>query len=160
MFNRRFAAIAAIAVAVIPAASAQAAKPNIVELAAGDKRFDTLVELVERAGLAETLSGGSFTVFAPTDKAFSKVPKKTLKALAKDKKALKSVLLYHVVEGRVPAKKVVKLDSAKTLNGAKVSIEVRGKNVFLDKTRKVVQTDVKASNGIIHAINGVLIPAK
>jgi transforming growth factor-beta-induced protein len=138
--------------------AAASGSETIVQVAAGDARFTTLVKLVKAAGLAETLSSGSYTVFAPTDAAFAKVPKKTLAALAKNKAKLKAVLLYHVVAGEVPASKVVKLKSAKTLNGASVKISVRGKTVRLNRTAKVVQADVMASNGIVHVINRVLLP--
>src|SRR6187397_3050582 len=120
------AGVAALAVA-IPVATAEPArtaakKPNIVQVASKAGNFKTLVALVKKAGLAGTLSSkGPFTVFAPTDAAFKKVPKATLAALAKDKKKLKAVLLYHVVKGRVPSSTVVTLDSAKTLNGKSVS---------------------------------------
>jgi len=96
-------------------------------------------------------------VFAPTDAAFKKVPKKTLKALGKDKAMLKAVLLYHVASGRLAAKRVVERSSIKTLNGKRVKIRVRGQNVFVNRA-KVVTADVRTSNGIIHAINRVLIP--
>jgi uncharacterized surface protein with fasciclin (FAS1) repeats len=96
-------------------------------------------------------------VFAPTDAAFKKVPKSTLAALLQDKAQLKAVLLYHVVAGRVAAAKVVKLRSAKTANGARVRIRVAGSNVFVNRS-KVTKADVKASNGVIHVINRVLIP--
>lgn len=165
MQHRHVLAAAAVAgaIAVPVAASAgptaqPAASKTIVQIAAGNPQFSTLVKLVKQAGLAGTLSKGSYTVFAPTNAAFAKVPKKTLAALAKDKAKLKAVLLYHVVKGRVPAAKVVKLKSAKTLNGASVKISVRGGSVYLDKTRKVIKTDIRASNGIIHVINGVLLP--
>ena len=113
----------------------------------------------KRQRLAETLSGkAKFTVLAPTNAAFAKVPKKTLNALAKDKQQLKAVLLYHVVAGKVPASKVVQLDSAKTVNGARVTIDVRKGKVFLNDSAKVTKADIKASNGIIHQINRVLLP--
>lgn len=140
-----------------PAADAAASK-TIVGVAAGDPQFSTLVKLVKSAGLATTLSKGSYTVFAPTNAAFAKVPKSTLTALGKDKAKLKAVLLYHVVKGRVPASKVVKLKSAKTLNGASVRIKVKGGSVYLNGSTKVTKTDIKASNGIIHVINKVLLP--
>ena len=109
-----------------PADSASA-KSNIVETAVAAGNFTTLVSLVKQAGLAETLSGkGPYTVFAPTDAAFKKVPKKTLNALGKDKAKLKSVLLYHVAAGRLAAKRVVKRSSIKTLNGKRVQFRVRG----------------------------------
>jgi uncharacterized surface protein with fasciclin (FAS1) repeats len=158
-------AIAAVAMPMSASAGSSPAPPasaaqsqNIVEIASGDKRFDTLVRLVKKAGLVETLSGGEFTVFAPTDKAFKKVPKKTLKALAKNKKKLTAVLTYHAVAGTVKAADVVKLDRAKTVNGKNVRIDVRGGKVFLDRNSRVTQTDIEASNGVVHVINRVLIP--
>ncbi len=132
--------------------------PNIVQTAVAAGQFKTLVSLVKKAGLAGTLQGkGPFTVFAPTDAAFAKVPKATLTALGKDKALLKKVLLYHVVKGNVTANKVVKLKSAKSLQGDRLPIRVTGGKVFVDGAR-VVTPDVKASNGVIHVINKVLIP--
>jgi uncharacterized surface protein with fasciclin (FAS1) repeats len=156
------AGLAAGALATAPAsarpATRAAADANIVDTAVAAGKFDTLVSLVKQAGLAGTLSGkGPYTVFAPTDAAFAKVPKKTLKALGKDKAKLKAVLLYHVASGRLAAKRVVKRSSIKTLNGKRVKIRVRGRNVFVNRS-KVVTANVRASNGIIHAINRVLIP--
>ncbi|MBN1528264.1 MAG: fasciclin domain-containing protein [Thermoleophilaceae bacterium] len=140
-----------------PAESAKARK-NIVKTAAGDPRFDTLVSLVKQAGLAKTLSGkGPFTVFAPTDKAFKKVPADTLEALGADKEALKRVLLYHGVSGRYPAARVVKKESLKSLAGPRLTVRVKGDTVRVGGA-KVIDPDIKASNGIVHAINGVLIP--
>ena len=153
-------AVTAVAVAQTPANArpAVAQEANIVETAVAAGNFDTLVSLVKKAGLAETLAGdGPFTVFAPTDAAFEKVPAKTLKALGKDKAKLKRVLLYHAVSGRKAAKRVVKRSSLKTLNGKRVRISVREGAVFVDKA-KVVTPDVRASNGIIHAVNRVLMP--
>ena len=162
------AAVTAVAVAAVgpPSASARAegsavpasAKKDIVETAVAAGNFDTLASLLEQAGLVETLKGkGPYTVFAPTDKAFAKVPKETLDALAKDKAKLRSVLLYHVAKGRLTAKKVVKRKSIKTLNGQRVRVKVRCGKVFVGGAR-VVTPDVRASNGVIHAINKVLIP--
>ena len=152
------AAIMAAAAFAAPTASAAPTK-DIVQTAKAAGDFKTLIKLVKAAGLAKTLSGKTkYTVFAPTDAAFAKVPKKTLKALGKNKAALKQVLLYHVVKGSVPAKKVVKLKSAKTVEGSKVRITVRKGNVYLNRTTKVTAVDVRASNGIIHVINKVLIP--
>ena len=141
-------------------ASAGAADKTIVEIAAGDKNFSTLVSLVKKAGLAKTLSGGEFTVFAPTNAAFKKVPKKTLDALGKDKKLLKSVLLYHAVKGTVKAETVLTLNGkkVKTVNGKSLTVKIAGGNVFLNGSTKVTKTDIEASNGVIHAINKVLIP--
>jgi uncharacterized surface protein with fasciclin (FAS1) repeats len=168
MQHRRLVASLAVAGAVaapIAATAASASAPaqsaktkTIVGVAAGDPQFSTLVKLVKSAGLAETLSKGSYTVFAPTDTAFAKVPKATLDALGQDKAKLKAVLLYHVVKGRVPASKVVRLTTAKTVNGASVKIAVKGKSVYLNGSTKVTKTDIKASNGIIHVINKVLLP--
>src|SRR3954452_4692798 len=156
------AAIAVLAVAIGTAtgepARPVAKKPNIVQVASKAGNFKTLVALVKKAGLAGTLSSkGPFTVFAPTDAAFKKVPKATLDALAKDKKKLKAVLLYHVVKGKVPASKVVTIDSAKTLNGKSVAIEVMDGKVYVNDAQ-VTTPDVKARNGIIHVIDSVLIP--
>jgi uncharacterized surface protein with fasciclin (FAS1) repeats len=135
-----------------------AAKKDIVETAVAAGKFDTLTSLLEQAGLAKTLKGkGSYTVFAPTDKAFSKVPQATLDALAADKAQLRSVLLYHVADRRLPAAKVVKRESIKTLNGQRVRVRVRDDKVFVGGAR-VITPDVRASNGIIHVINKVLIP--
>ena len=131
---------------------------NIVQTAVAAGAFKTLVALVKQAGLAGALSApGQLTVFAPTDAAFAKVPKATLAALGKDKALLKSVLLYHVAKGKVPAAKVVTLKSVKTLQGGALSIRVTGGKVFIDGA-KVVTPDVMASNGVIHVINHVLIP--
>jgi uncharacterized surface protein with fasciclin (FAS1) repeats len=148
---------AAIPLAAAAPASAQTSA-NIVETAQAAGQFTTLVSLVERAGLAETLTGpGPFTVFAPTDAAFAKVPKKTLNALLKDRAKLRAVLLYHVAPGKLTANRVVKRSSIKTVNGARIDVRVRGRNVFVDKA-KVTTPDVAASNGVIHVINRVLIP--
>ena len=141
-------------------AQAQATDKDLVQTAATDKRFTTLVSLVKRAGLAGALSGDTkLTVFAPTNAAFEKVPKATLKKLLADRAALRRVLLYHVVAGDLKAKDVVGLRSAKTLAGPKVRIRVRDGKVYLNNRRtKVVQADVAATNGTIHVINRVLLP--
>ena len=131
---------------------------NIVETASDAGSFDTLVSLVKQAGLADTLAtGGTFTVFAPTDAAFAKVPKKTLSALASDPAKLRAVLLYHVAKGELRASRVVKRRSIKTLNGASVKVKVRRNRVKVNNAR-VLKTNVDASNGVIHVINRVLIP--
>jgi uncharacterized surface protein with fasciclin (FAS1) repeats len=140
-----------------PAAPAKATK-NIVETAVAAGQFKTLTSLLEQAGLVNTLSGKrSFTVFAPTDAAFAKVPKATLDQLANDKAKLRSVLLYHVTTGKLTASKVVKRKSIKTLNGARVPVRVTGGKVFVGGAR-VTTPDVLASNGVIHVIDKVLIP--
>lgn len=134
------------------------APKTIVQTAVAAGSFKTLASLLKKAGLVGTLQGkGPFTVFAPTDAAFAKLPKTTLAALAKNKAKLRSVLLYHVVKGNVSAAKVVTLRSAKTLNGKAVSIRVNGGNVLVGGAR-VTTADVKASNGVIHVVNKVLIP--
>lgn len=161
---KRIAVLLALAVAVPGVALATpdrsaASKANIVQTAAAAGQFTTLLTLAKQAGLVGALSGpGKLTVFAPTDAAFKKVPKATLAKLGKDKALLKRVLLYHVVKGQVPAAKVVTLRSAKTLAGSSVRIRVSGKNVFVDKA-KVSKVDIRTSNGIIHVIDSVLIPA-
>jgi uncharacterized surface protein with fasciclin (FAS1) repeats len=166
--KKRFAVLAlatALGTSALAGASASSAAPaapqkNIVQTAIAAGKFKTLVALVKQAGLAGTLSGkGPYTVFAPTDAAFAKVPKATLVALGKNKAELKAVLLYHVVKGSVPASKVVTLTSATTLDAGKtVKIAVSGKTVKIDGAT-VTTADVMASNGIIHVINKVLIPS-
>lgn len=142
----------------VVAANARTADGDIVATAVGAGSFTTLASLLQKAGLVSTLQGaGPFTVFAPTDAAFAKVPKATLDALAADPAKLKAVLLYHVVAGNVPASDVVKLTSAKTVNGANVSIKVEGGTVMVNGA-KVVTPDVKATNGVIHVIDTVLLP--
>jgi uncharacterized surface protein with fasciclin (FAS1) repeats len=151
------AALAGFATAASSSTAAPAASQNIVQTAVAAGKFKTLTALAKKAGLAGALSTKTLTVFAPTDAAFAKVPKSTLNALAKDKKALQAVLLYHVVAGKVPASKVVKLSSAKTLEGSKVKIAVRGGKVYVNSAR-VITPDVMASNGVIHVVNQVLLP--
>jgi uncharacterized surface protein with fasciclin (FAS1) repeats len=159
MLKRLIAVAMVIAALAVPASVASAAgSKNIVETAAGNPQFSTLVSLVEKAGLAGTLSGTKpYTVFAPTNAAFAKVPKKTLNTLLDDKALLRKVLLYHVLPGKVPASKVLKTKSATTAEGAKVQFSVRGKSAFVNES-KIVKTDIECSNGIIHVINAVLIP--
>jgi transforming growth factor-beta-induced protein len=144
--------------AAAPDRSAEAPSKNIVETAVAAGQFKTLASLLDRAGLVNTLAtGGPFTVFAPTDAAFAKLPKSTLDSLAANPAKLRAVLLYHVVSGAVPAKDVVELRTAKTLNGASVRIRVTGGSVRVDAAR-VTTADVMASNGVIHVIDRVLIP--
>lgn len=131
---------------------------NIVETAVAAGSFDTLVQLVQDAGLADDLSGpGPLTVFAPTDEAFAAVPEETLAELQQDPEALRQVLLYHVVEGEVTAEQVVGLDSAETLAGPDIGFRMEGDSVFANDA-EVVQTDVLASNGVIHVVDAVLLP--
>ena len=135
-------------------------KKDIVDTAASNKSFSTLVTAIKAADLAEALKGkGPFTVFAPTNAAFEKLPDGTLESLLKpeNKSKLQAILKYHVVSGRVPAAKVVKMDEAPTLEGSAVSIKVKDDKVMVDKAQ-VTKTDVKATNGIIHVIDTVLMP--
>lgn len=138
---------------------AAATDKNIVQVASEAGQFKTLVRLAKRAGLVGALTGSTkLTVFAPTDKAFAKVPKATLAKLQRNRAQLRAVLLYHVVKRNVKAAQVVELRRAKTLNGAFVRIGVKGNRVYLNRTTRVVKPDVEASNGTIHVIDGVLIP--
>lgn len=120
--------------------------------------FKTLVAAIDAAGLAETLTNeGPFTVFAPTDEAFAALPEGTLEGLLKDKDALTTVLLYHVVTGEVMAKDVAKIKAADMLNGVEASVEVKKEGVMIAGV-KVIKTDIVATNGIIHVIDAVMIP--
>jgi uncharacterized surface protein with fasciclin (FAS1) repeats len=131
---------------------------TIIDVASEAGNFSTLLTAIEVAGLTEVLEGeGPFTVFAPTDEAFSKVPAETLDALLADKERLTAVLTYHVVPGKVMASDVVTLDSAETVNGKSVSIEVVDGAVRVDAAT-VVATDIEAENGIIHVIDQVILP--
>ena len=157
---RRTLAVSAVSAAALGAAVPATAAPekNLVQTAVAAGQFKTLTSLVQQAGLAGTLSGRTrYTVFAPTDAAFAKVPKATLAALAKDKSKLRAVLLYHVVKGRLTAAKVAKRHSLKTLNGHRLSVRVRHGKIYVGGAR-VTQAGVGASNGVIHVIDKVLIP--
>ena len=139
---------------------AETAGKTIVEIAAGAEDFSTLVAAVKAAGLVDVLSSkGPFTVFAPTNEAFAKLPEGTVESLLKpeNKDKLIAVLKYHVVPGKVMAKDVVKVDSAKTAQGSSVTVTVEGKTVKVDNAT-VVKTDIEASNGVIHVIDTVIIP--
>jgi len=150
------AVVGSVAAAAATARSTE--EGNIVQTAVAAGQFKTLAKLLTRAGLSDELQGpGPFTVFAPSDTAFKKVPNRTLNVLLHNKAKLKAVLLYHVVSGKVTAADVVKLSSARTLEGKAVRIRMSGTNVFVN-TAKVTKPDVMASNGIIHVINRVLIP--
>lgn len=140
------------------AATAAAEERNIVETAVAAGSFKTLAAALQAAGLVETLSGkGPFTVFAPTDEAFAKLPAGTVEALLQDREKLTAILTYHVVAGEVPSSEVVKLTSAKTVNGQDVKIQVMGGQVMVNNAH-VVKADVKASNGVIHVIDTVILP--
>jgi len=139
-------------------AAESAGRKDIVDTAVSANQFKTLVTAVKAAELVDVLRGeGPFTVFAPTDKAFAKVPKEQLEALLKDKKKLQGVLTYHVVPGKVLAADVVKLESAKTVQGKSVKIDVEDGKVKINGAR-VLKTDIECSNGVIHVIDAVLLP--
>jgi uncharacterized surface protein with fasciclin (FAS1) repeats len=147
----------AFAVAASPAAAARQ-DADIVDTATAAGNFTTLTKLLKRAGLVSALrQSGPYTVFAPTDAAFAKVPKSKLNALLKNRKRLRSVLLYHVVGEKLTAADIVKRTRAKTLNGKQVRFGVRDSNVYVNGAR-VTTADVGASNGVIHVINRVLLP--
>jgi len=133
---------------------------DIVDVAVSAGQFNTLAAALEAAGLVATLKGdGPFTVFAPTDAAFAKLPAGTVDSLLKpeNKDQLVGILTYHVVPGKVMASDVVKLSSATTVNGADVAITLDGGSVRIDNAT-VVKTDIEASNGVIHVIDTVLLP--
>lgn len=134
------------------------AQPNIVELAQQAGSFKTLLQAASAAGLAETLAGkGPFTVFAPTDEAFAKLPPETLQALLDDPKKLSAILLYHVVPGTLNASSVLDKTTLNTAQGADLKVSVVGDAVMINGA-KVLKTDLKASNGVVHVIDTVLIP--
>lgn len=141
--------------------SAFAASTNdIVDTAVAAGNFKTLAAALQAAGLVDTLKGpGPFTVFAPTDEAFAKLPAGTVESLLKpeNKQKLISILTYHVVAGKVEAKEVAKLHEAKTVNGQDVKIMVEGGKVMADNAN-VTKTDIQCSNGVIHVIDSVLMP--
>ena len=146
-----------IALALTAGATFTVMAQDIVDTAVKAGNFKTLVAAVQAAGLVDTLKGpGPFTVFAPTDEAFAKIPKATLDALLKDKAALTKVLTYHVVAGKVMAADV-KAGKVKTVQGSELTIGTMG-GVTVDNA-KVIKTDVVAKNGVIHVIDAVLVPA-
>jgi uncharacterized surface protein with fasciclin (FAS1) repeats len=139
-----------------------AQEKTIVETAIGAGKFNTLVAAVKAAGLVDALSGkGPLTVFAPTDEAFAALPKGTVESLLKpeNKEKLIAILKYHVVSGSYPAAKVLKSDELETLQGGKLTITQNKEGVMVDKA-KVVKTDITCSNGIIHVIDAVVLPAE
>lgn len=155
----RFGALAA---SLLLATAAFAASPaqDIVDTAVAAGSFKTLVAAVQAAGLVDTLKGaGPFTVFAPTDEAFAKLPPGTVEMLLlpENKAKLVAILTYHVVAGDVMAADVVKLKTAKTVNGQMVTVKASMGSVTIDKA-KVVKTDIACSNGVIHVIDTVLMP--
>lgn len=165
MKQRNFFVTSALALLVIGIAafgtiqtSTASSAKDIVDTAISAGSFNTLVTAVKAADLVSTLKGeGPFTVFAPTDAAFAKLPKGTLEALLNDKEKLKAVLTYHVVPGKVMAADVAKMKTAKTANGKSLTISTADGSVMVNSA-KVIQTDVAASNGVIHAIDTVVLP--
>jgi uncharacterized surface protein with fasciclin (FAS1) repeats len=159
------AGVAALSLSLLASPSAFAggstvASKDIVDTAVSAGSFKTLTAALDAAGLVEPLKGkGPFTVFAPTDEAFAKLPEGTLKSLLKpeNKQKLTSILTYHVVAGNVKAADVIKLSSAKTLNGQSVTIKTAGGKVFINGAT-VVKADIATSNGTIHVIDTVLLP--
>lgn len=172
--QKRFALLLATALgagvltAAAPAAPAEqsAATKTVVGVAAGDKRFTTLVAVVKQAGLVKTLSAkGPYTVFAPTNAAFAKLKKTspaTYEAVTSDKALLTKVLTYHVLGSRVPATAAIaaakKKASVKTVQGEKIALSIKGGKLVLNGNSRVIVADIKASNGIVHAIDTVLVP--
>jgi uncharacterized surface protein with fasciclin (FAS1) repeats len=156
--------LAAVAVAVVGLAvgssNVRAAEKDIVDTAVGAGQFKTLAAALDAAGLVATLKDpGPFTVFAPTDDAFAKLPAGTVENLLKpeNKDQLVAILTYHVVAGKVMAADVVKLEEAKTVNGKMVDIKVKDDTVMVNDA-KVTKTDIVASNGVIHVIDTVILP--
>ena len=155
------AAVAAVVTLSACASTPMATEPrNIVQVATQNGSFNTLVAAVKAAGLAETLQGaGPFTVFAPTDAAFAKLPPGTVDALLANKEALASILTYHVVSGKTVAADITRMNGAmpSTVNGQPLNITVSNGRVYVNGAQ-VVTADVQASNGVIHVIDAVLMP--
>ena len=163
MIKRRFllTSLAAMVLAGPVAYAAQYGEmkkqADIVDTAVAAGSFNTLVTAVKAAGLVDTLKGdGPFTVFAPTDEAFAKIPAEDLEALLKDKEALTKVLTYHVVPGKVMSSEVANMNSAATVQGQSITIDTQA-GVMVDNA-KVVKADIETSNGVIHVIDTVIMP--
>jgi uncharacterized surface protein with fasciclin (FAS1) repeats len=157
---RSLAAAAVVALGIAAAQAGAGPQKDIVDTAVAAGSFNTLTAALKAAGLVDTLKGkGPFTVFAPTDEAFAKLPAGTLDDLLKpeNKDKLASILTYHVVPGAVDSAKVAKMTSAKTVQGKSVKITATGGSVMVDGA-KVVKADVRASNGVIHVIDSVILP--
>lgn len=158
---QKLAAVAATVIGIAAgSSSAYAADKDIIDTAVAAGQFKTLAAALTAAGLVDTLKGaGPFTVFAPTDAAFAKLPAGTVDTLLKpeSKAKLTAILTYHVVAGKVMAADVVKLKEAKTVNGTMVAVKVDGGNVMINNA-KVTTADIAASNGVIHVIDTVLLP--
>jgi uncharacterized surface protein with fasciclin (FAS1) repeats len=153
-------AILAVCTVAVAAPKNNTGNKDIVDTAVSAGSFQTLARALQAADLVDTLKGpGPFTVFAPTDEAFAKLPAGTLDDLLKpeNKDKLRAILTYHVVAGKVPSTKVVTLSSVKTVNGQEVKITATGGDVMVDNAR-VVKADIPAANGVIHVIDAVLLP--
>lgn len=145
--------------AATPEPSMAAELGDIVQVATEAGSFTTLLEAATAAGLVETLQGdGPFTVFAPTDDAFAALPEGTLEGLLADPEALKEILLYHVVSGKVTSDQVVDLTSADSVAGPAIAIAVKDGKVVLNDSATVVTTDIETKNGVIHVIDAVILP--
>jgi uncharacterized surface protein with fasciclin (FAS1) repeats len=161
-FVSALAALAMVTGLTLDSAGSRAAEKDIVETAVSAGQFKTLASALTAAELVATLKGdGPFTVFAPTDEAFAKLPEGALDNLLKpeNKDQLVAILTYHVVPGKVMAADVTKLKEAKTVNGKMVDIEVKGEDVMVNGA-KVTSADIAASNGVIHVIDTVILPPK
>jgi uncharacterized surface protein with fasciclin (FAS1) repeats len=152
------ASVAGVAQNEMVAAASNASEMNIVETAVAAGNFKTLVAAVQEAGLAGTLSGpGPFTVFAPTDEAFSKVPQGVMDALMANKTLLTAVLTYHVVPGEIMSSDLENGMSVKTVEGSDLMVKIDDQGVWINNA-KVTQPDINASNGVIHVIDSVILP--
>ena len=160
MMLKKFAALCAAGIVALGFSTmAHAQDKDIVDVASGDPQFSTLVTAVKAAGLVETLKGaGPFTVFAPTNDAFAKIPKATLDGLLKNKKALAKLLTYHVVAGKVMAADLKPTQTVKTVAGPTVTIVTSPAPMI--NNAKITKTDIEASNGVIHVIDTVIMPGK
>ena len=160
LVTRSIAAAAVLTLGIVAAQAGKAPQKDIVDTAVAAGSFNTLATALKAAGLIETLKGtGPFTVFAPTDAAFAKLPAGTVEDLLKpeNKAKLVSILTYHVVSGSVSSAQVVKMTSAKTVEGQSVKISTKDGGVMIDSAN-VVKADVWASNGVIHVIDSVILP--
>lgn len=160
LIKRSLAVAAALTLGIATAYAGKAPQKDIVDTAVAAGSFNTLATALQAAGLVDTLKGkGPFTVFAPTDEAFAKLPAGTVESLLKpeNKEKLVSILTYHVVPGAVSSGQVVKMNAAKTVQGQSAKISANGGSVMIDGA-KVVKTDILASNGVIHVIDSVILP--
>lgn len=158
MFRTTMLALITSSVVASPLVAHAQPTADIVDTAIAAGNFKTLAKALTEAGLVTTLKGkGPFTVFAPTDEAFAKLPKGTVEGLLKDKKKLTAVLTYHVVSGRVMAADVGKMSTAKTVNGQNIAIKAKDGAVMINNA-KVIKADIEATNGVIHVIDTVILP--